>query len=62
MTTQTNLDGYLRLKQVLKLLPISESSFRRGQKTGKYPQPVRLGSKTSAYRTSTIAKLLDDLA
>ncbi len=50
--------GYLREPTVLKLLPISRSSWRRGIREGIYPAPVKLGSRASAWRVSQIRRLL----
>lgn len=53
--------GFLRLDQVLKLIPISESSWYSGIKNGRFPQPVKLGPRTTAYRAEDIRKLIDEL-
>ena len=53
--------GFLRLYQVLKLIPISESSWYSGIKNGRFPQPVKLGPRTTAYRAEDIRKLIDEL-
>ena len=48
-------DGFYRLKQIIPdILPISRSSFLRKVKDGEYPQPVRLGKRTVAWRKSEI--------
>lgn len=39
------------------ILPISESTFRRGVEEGRYPKPVRLSQRTVAWKTSDIMKL-----
>lgn len=48
------MDGFLRLPKVLKLIRISRSSWLEGVKEGRFPQPVRLGPNTVAWRTSDI--------
>lgn len=47
--------GFLRLDQVLQLIPISQSSWYSGIKNGRFPQPVKLGPRTTAYRAEDIA-------
>jgi predicted DNA-binding transcriptional regulator AlpA len=52
--------GFMRLHQVLELIPISRSSWYAGQIRGKFPKPIALGPRTRAYRTETIAALIAD--
>lgn len=54
--------GYIRLKPLLRILPISKSSFYAGIKSGKFPCPVKLGPRTSAWRISDIAIILERFA
>lgn len=57
---ETVPDKLIRLKQVLELLPISKSKFWEGVRTGLYPQPVKLGPRTTAWRLSDINALIDN--
>jgi len=41
------------------LLPISRAAFYAGVKSGKYPQPLKLGTRTSAWRESDILKIVN---
>jgi predicted DNA-binding transcriptional regulator AlpA len=54
-------DGFLRVKQVLCFIPISRSGWWAGVASGRYPKPVRLGPKTTAWRASDIKALIDRL-
>ena len=54
--------GYLRLPQVLAVFPVSRSSFYAGIKEGRYPAPVKLGKRTSAWRVEDIAELITRLS
>jgi len=56
------LSGYIRLKPLLQLLPISKSSWYAGIKDGKFPAPSKLGPRTSAWRVSDIAEILERFA
>jgi len=40
------------------LLPIGRSTFLAKVKTGEYPQPVKLGERTTAWRRADILSLL----
>ena len=51
--------GFLRLPQVLALIPISKSAWWEGCKTGRYPKPVKLGPRTTVWRAEDIAALVE---
>jgi prophage regulatory protein len=51
--------GLLRIKQVLQFVPVSKSSWWNGVKSGKFPQPVKLGERTTCWRASDIQALID---
>ena len=55
---QTSL---LRVKQVLEKIPVSRTTWWQGVKDGKFPQPVKLGPRTTAWRTSDIDALINSL-
>ena len=39
------------------IIPVSPASWWAGVKSGRYPQPVKLGSRTTCWRESDIEKL-----
>lgn len=41
------------------ILPIGRSTFLAKVKSGEYPKPVKIGSKTTAWRRSSIMALLE---
>ena len=52
--------GYLRLPQVLELIPVSKSTFWAGVRSGRYPQPTRaLGERITAWRVEDIRALIE---
>jgi prophage regulatory protein len=56
--------GFLRLSQIIKPdgpLPISKSTWWAGVKSGRFPQSVKLGPGTTAWRERDIAALLAEL-
>ena len=53
--------GFLRLKSVLALIPVSRSSWYQGIQEGRYPKAVKLSPRTSAWRKSDIFRLIGDL-
>lgn len=60
MPTATALpESFLRLPQVLSAYPVSRSAWWAGIKAGRYPQPVKLSERTTAWRASDIAALIE---
>lgn len=54
--------GFLRLPEVLKLIPIGKSSWWDGIKQGIYPKPKRIGKRMSAWRVEDIRALIEQLS
>lgn len=52
-------EGYVRLSVILSVYPVSRSTFLAGVKTGRYPKPVKLGPRTTAWRVDDIRQLLN---
>jgi prophage regulatory protein len=51
--------GFLRLPQILALIPISRSSWWAGIRHGKFPKGIKLGSKTTVWRAEDIRALIE---
>ena len=61
--------GFLRLPQIIgdpravpplpAVVPICRSSWWAGVKSGRYPSPVKLGPRTTAWRVEDIPKLIE---
>jgi predicted DNA-binding transcriptional regulator AlpA len=51
----------MRLRQILTLVPISKSAWWEGCKSGRFPKPVKLGPRTTAWRAEDIAALVQTL-
>lgn len=57
--------GFLRLKAIIGpdgLIPVSRSSWWAGIKSGRFPKPVKLGPRTTAWRAEDIANLIEALS
>ncbi|MFI3215966.1 MAG: AlpA family phage regulatory protein [Methylococcales bacterium] len=58
--------GFLRIWQIIgnkktntpAIIPIGRSTFLAGVKSGKFPQPVKLGVRTTAWRIQDIRDLI----
>lgn len=48
-----------RRRGIEPLLPIGRSTFLERVRSGQYPQPVKLGPKTTAWKKSEILDLLE---
>jgi predicted DNA-binding transcriptional regulator AlpA len=51
--------GFLRLPQVLHFFPVSRGTWYNGIQAGKYPKPIKLSERISAWRVSDIKALID---
>jgi predicted DNA-binding transcriptional regulator AlpA len=61
--------GFLRIWQIIgnkktnipALIPISRTTFLNGVKSGKFPKPVKLGERTTAWKVEQIRDLIASL-
>ena len=61
--------GFLRLTQIIgdkksnpqipAVIPVCKSTWWAGIKTGRFPQPVKLGPRTTAWRVEDIRNLIE---
>lgn len=54
--------GFVRLSTILKIIPISKSTWWLGVKTGRFPKAVKLSSNISAWRVEDIFQLIEESA
>lgn len=62
MTNQKNIlpeTGFVRLPIILEIFPIGKSTWWQGVKDGKFPKPVKLGLRTTAWKVEDIKELID---
>lgn len=53
--------GFLRLPQVLALIPVSKASWWSGISKGIYPRGIKLSIRTTAWRVEDIDALISKL-
>ena len=68
-TTHVTQTGFLRLNQIVgnpkanppiaPIIPISKASWWAGVKEGRFPTPVKLGPRTTAWRIEDIRRLIE---
>ena len=66
-----NIPKFLRLKQIIgdpnaeppiaPIIPISKSSWWAGVKSGRYPEPVKIGANTTVWREDDVRALIEEL-
>ena len=54
--------GFLRLNQVLQLIPYKKTAWYAGLKAGRFPKPVPLGDRARGYRVEDIRALIERLS
>ena len=52
--------GFLRLPQILAIIPISKSAWWEGCRTGRFPKPVKLGPRTTVWRAEEIKEFIEN--
>ena len=50
--------GFVRISTILKIIPISKSTWWAGVKSGRYPKSVKLGKRITAWRVEDIQNLI----
>lgn len=59
--TELPTTGFIRLDAILGPngpIPVSKSTWWAGIKAGKFPKPVKLGPRTTAWRVQDIRALI----
>ena len=53
--------GFLRLPAILRVIPVSKSAWWSGVAQGRFPSPIKLGPRTTAWRVEDIRDLIEQL-
>lgn len=54
--------GFVRLPQVLEVIPVGKTCWWEGVRTGRYPKPVKLSARCTAWKAEDIRELIKLLA
>jgi predicted DNA-binding transcriptional regulator AlpA len=54
--------GFVRLPQVLRVIPVGKTCWWEGVKIGRFPKPVKLSPRCTAWRAEDIHKLIADIS
>ena len=50
--------GFVRLPTILKIIPVSKSTWWKGVKSGQFPKAVKIGERITAWRVEDIRELI----
>ena len=53
--------GFVRLPQILAIFPVGKSTWWDGVTSGKFPKPVKLGPRTTAWKVEDIHRLIKEI-
>ncbi len=63
--------GYLRLQQIIgdqtrvppipAIIPVGKSTWWQGVRDGRYPKPIKIGARATAWRVEDIRALVERL-
>lgn len=59
-TIELPVTGFIRLPEVLRVYPVSRSTWWAGVRAGRYPQPFKIGARATAWRAEDIRALISD--
>lgn len=52
--------GFMRIRQILQIIPVGKSTWWQGVREGRYPAGVKLGPRTTAWRVEDIRQLIEE--
>jgi len=54
--------GFVRLPQVLAVIPVGKTCWWEGVKSGRYPKPVKLSRRCTAWKAEDIHALIRNIS
>jgi prophage regulatory protein len=54
--------GFMRLSQVLERIPVGKTCWWEGVKSGRFPKPVKLSARCTAWQAKDIQSLIKEIA
>jgi predicted DNA-binding transcriptional regulator AlpA len=54
--------GFLRLPDVLSVIPVGKTCWWEGVRSGRFPKPVKLSQRITAWRAEDIRALIKSLS
>jgi predicted DNA-binding transcriptional regulator AlpA len=59
MGTEIQQNGFLRLPQVLKLIPVCPATWWAGCRSGKFPKPIKLSPRVTVWKMADIDAFME---
>ena len=50
--------GFLRIWEVLKLIPVGKTTWWMGVKSGRFPKPIKLGDRITVWKVKDIQNFI----
>lgn len=60
--SNNSIPGFYRLSEVLRIVPVSKSTWWAGVKSGRYPKPFKIGERCTAWKAEDIRAFVDQAA
>ena len=54
--------GFVRLAQILTVIPLGKTCWWEGVKSGRFPKPIKLSRRCTAWKAEDIHKLIKMLS
>jgi predicted DNA-binding transcriptional regulator AlpA len=54
--------GFVRLSQILTVIPLGKTCWWEGVKSGRFPKPVKLSARCTAWKAEDIRALIKELS
>ena len=54
--------GFVRLSQILTVIPVGKTCWWKGVKSGRFPKPVKLSEPCTAWKAEHIRELIKTLS
>jgi len=54
--------GFIRLREILTVIPIGKSCWWEGVKSGRFPKPIKLSVRCTAWKAEDIRHLIAQLS
>lgn len=54
--------GFVRLPQILSVIPLGKTTWWAGVKSGRFPKPIKLSEHCTAWRAEDIRELIKQIS
>jgi len=59
MESEIPKNGLVRVSKILQFVPVSKATWWAGVKSGRFPQPIKLGPRTTCWYWQDILALIE---